>query len=296
MKEVIGSLVENLLKGLDWLFYSMPVIVWVIVAAAAARLIFWAITADSSYELSSGRSFHSLASSMPLAFLFMLHKEAIHTGGNVYAFVTLAKKGMEFAPGDPGTWHFTFSAFLILLVVCTLFGLILSLAPSPRQLMLFVGIELAWAVAFRLLMFVENIFLIGGFVNFFADILMFFATPVGMLYSVLYMFSAPKDDLSLEQKREDYDRYNSKVLMNELPEMIVLPSGGKVYKYVDYSRESVRYYYENRHRAFSVAPSDLRIDEDGNSFLRLKLNEFDDDPTDIPLKRQISPMKFVKND
>lgn len=105
----------------------MPTAVWFVLAAVAVGLGVWAMGNDEFSEIvSDSRTTHSLASSFGMGYLFMLVTQAIHPGKYGYAYVTLAKKGMTFSAFDPGTWHFTFIVFLILLLISTLAALILS--------------------------------------------------------------------------------------------------------------------------------------------------------------------------
>ena len=296
MNAFFGSAVEGMMNFLEWALYSSPFFLWLLAGGAVAGLVVWALSADSAYDVSNGRTFHSFGSSLPLAFLFMLYKETIRPGNNVYAFVTLAKKGTEFAAGDPSTWSFSFCLFLILLVVCTLFGFILAIHPSRRQLILYLAMLLGWPVFFRVFMLLEDVFLVGGLLNFAVDVLMFFACPVGALVSVLYMFSAPKDDLRTEQRLEDIREHNFHVLRRELPETLTLPSGVVVRKRVDDARQFVSYHRDNSPFTIYVKPSDLCRLKDGNSALKLYLHDFDEEETLIPLNKSVSDMWSLEKD
>jgi hypothetical protein len=155
---------------------------------------------------------------------------------------------------------------------------------------------LAWPVFFRIFILLENVFLVGGLLNFAMDVFMFFACPVGALVSVIYMFSAPEDDLRMEQRQEDIRKHNFRVLRAELPETLTLSSGVVVRKRVDNGRQVVSYHRDNYPFTLYIKPDDLCRLEDGNSALKLYLHNFDEEKTLIPLNKPISDMWSLEKD
>ena len=287
MSAFFGSIVGNVISFLEWAFYSMPTAVWFVLAAVAVGLGVWAMGNDEFSEIvSDSRTTHSLASSFGMGYLFMLVTQAIHPGKYGYAYVTLAKKGMTFSAFDPGTWHFTFIVFLILLLISTLAALILSGGVSIQQIVLNVVLDLLWAVVVRFLLS-DSLALIQAVLRFGMSIIVFFATPVCLFLSIFYLFCNPKKELQEERSELRRQKHNLREMYLHMPKSLTLPSGRVVHRVAGTSSEPVTYNYEGGFHAFTVTADHIRTLPNGRQEIVIKCSEYDDEPEHIPLPNKV---------
>ncbi len=291
MSAFIGSVVGNLITGLEWIFYSMPTWAWFALAAVAVVLGIWALGVDEFSELvSESRSFHSLASSFGMGYLFMLVTQAIHDGNWGYAFVTLAKNDMTFSAFDPSTWHFTFCVFMLLLLVSTLSAFFLAGGVSFHQIMLTLTLDVVWAVVVRILQS-DGLALLLALPRFVMSAIIFFGTPVCMLISIVYLFSNPKKELQEERIAKFKEKHNRREMAIRMPTTLTLPNGIVVHKTPSTSSDNgaIVYRYEDRFRAFTVSASNIVTLPDGTQEILIKGDFLEETPDlHIPLPVKVN--------
>ena len=292
MAAFVGSVVGNLINGLEWLFFSTPAWAWYAAAAAVAVLGIWALgSGDFLDEISETCTAHSLASSFGMGYLFMLVTEAIHKDQWGYAFVRLAKKGVTFSAFDPSTWHLTFCIFLILLLVVTLSALFLAGGVSFRQIVLTIMLDLLWAVVVRFLL-ADSLALVQAVLRFGMSVVIFFGTPVSMLLSIAFIFANPQKAIRDEQSRRYIERQNNREIRRNMPTTLTLPDGSVVHKSPDFGDDRpLSYYYGNHRSAFNVTDKDIVTLPNGQQELVIR-RETDDEPVEmrIPLTKPIHLM------